>query len=123
MRNASSNEGEYLLLSMAIIVWRVTPTFSASSCWVISPWLKRCFRIVLLTRHSPILEPPAIQVELGKFVDDRRDQARVNHCNEHDVEGQIEYQRDHGENHADGKGIKGISRTFKFDQFIPLVRK
>jgi hypothetical protein len=34
--NAVSREGEYLSCSMAMTVWRVTPTRSASSCWVIS---------------------------------------------------------------------------------------
>src|SRR5436309_12729050 len=44
-RKASSRDGTYFPASRAMIVWRVTPTRSASSCWVISPWSKRSRRI------------------------------------------------------------------------------
>lgn len=35
--NATSSDGEYFACSMALIVWRVTPTSSASCACVISP--------------------------------------------------------------------------------------
>src|SRR5215471_12069644 len=37
-RKANSREGVYFPFSIATMVWRVTFTFSANCCWVISPW-------------------------------------------------------------------------------------
>src|SRR5690606_19237413 len=50
IRKATSSDGEYRPCSMAITVCRVTPTRSASSAWVISPWAKRRARMLLVTR-------------------------------------------------------------------------
>jgi len=40
IRKARGNEGVYLPSSLAIIVYRVTPALSASSCWIIWPLSK-----------------------------------------------------------------------------------
>src|SRR5208337_996844 len=46
-RKARSSDGTYFPASSAMIVCRVTPTRTASSCWVISPWSNRKRRIKL----------------------------------------------------------------------------
>src|SRR5688500_16055091 len=46
-------------------VWRVTPTRSARSAWVISPWLKRSARIELVTRVGLTMsEAPPVRHDL-----------------------------------------------------------
>src|SRR6516165_6495844 len=62
-RKASSRDGTYLPASRAMIVWRVTPTRSASSCWVISPLSKRSRRIRFWSFSSLLLGtlgPPGV---------------------------------------------------------------
>lgn len=49
-----------------MIVCRVTPVFSASCSWVISPWWKRREQLVLRIRQFPISYPLSVQVELGQ---------------------------------------------------------
>src|SRR6185436_2093326 len=61
---ATSSVGEYLLPSMALIVWRVTPTRSASSCCVISPAAKRRTRMWLRMRGAVTSGAAAVEVEL-----------------------------------------------------------
>ena len=52
IRNASSSEGEYLPASMAMMVCREAPAFSASSCWVISLAKNRNFRMLFVIQIS-----------------------------------------------------------------------
>ncbi len=55
MRKASSRLGAYLPASIEMIVWRDTPAFSASSCWVISFAKKRSLRMLLLMLISLLM--------------------------------------------------------------------
>src|SRR5919109_5373016 len=66
---------------MAMMVWRVTPTRSASSACVISPWSNRRRRIWLVTRVGlPIgLEAPAVSDQLDRGADERRQNEREIH--------------------------------------------
>src|SRR5687768_14279037 len=50
---------------MALTVCRVTPMRSASSCCVISAWLKRNSRIVLWIEHPPTSHTPPEQHDLA----------------------------------------------------------
>ncbi len=68
---------------MAMIVWRVTTTFLASACCVISSWKKRYFRISLRTLDFPISEPPAVQVEPCDIANDPRPENREDDQVEH----------------------------------------
>src|ERR671917_579385 len=58
---------------MAMIVWRVTPTRSASSAWVISPRSNRRRRMSFVTRVGLTigLEAPAVGDQLDDGADDR----------------------------------------------------
>src|SRR5262245_19457084 len=67
-RNAKRSDGTYLSASRAMNVCRVTPTLSASACWVISPLSKRNRRIRLVRDSGFLLgiaRPSAVLDEDG----------------------------------------------------------
>src|SRR6478736_7580805 len=80
MRKATSSEGEYLPASMALMVWRVTPTRSPSACCVISPCAKRSWRMELVTRVGAMSGPSPVVHDAGGVLDDlRQHEGHENH--------------------------------------------
>src|SRR5918996_5374865 len=94
---------------MAMIVWRVTPTRSASSAWVISPCAKRRRRMSFVTRVGrPIgLEAAAVGDQLDDRTDDGlRHEHEVHRVRDPEV-GCLEHGQDEGPDHADAEDDAG----------------
>ena len=73
MRRADPSDGEYLLLSIAITVWRDTFSFSANCSWVIA-CITRCTFTLFFIPAAPIL-PSKILV--GDGVQGNQEQRQV----------------------------------------------
>ena len=65
IRKATSNDGEYLLPSIALMVCRVTPMRLASSCCVISPLMEaqRAYLVCDATGARAHPTPPPVEIE------------------------------------------------------------
>src|SRR6188474_2838626 len=93
---------------MATMVWRVTPTFSASAAWVISPAWKRSVRMVLAIFGCPLPIGSVHPVEVEPrriFGDARQHQAEEERIGGHGrVEAEGEEQ-DHAETGDRGEHV------------------
>src|SRR5262249_46136773 len=130
-RKASSRDGTYLPASRAMIVWRVTPTRPASSCWVISPWSKRSRRIRFWSVSSFL---PGILGPSGVLDQDGAGRQRI-HEHEaaedtvlHDPHGYcallpVNHGRENGSSEDEDHPKQGVGQKpgAPLDELIPLV--
>src|SRR5688572_6027145 len=123
MRNATSSDGEYLPASMALTVWRVTPTFSARSWCVISPCSKRSRRMELVTVVGATSGPAPVVHDARHMLHDLREHERHEHGHAHcdgACTGQMQRHED-AEERAQGKGVIGDADGLQVDELFALV--
>src|SRR5262245_8415771 len=107
---------------MATMVWRVTPTFSASAACVISPAWKRSVRTVLAMRGSPL------PISVDPVVEDlrRRERAARQHRNAEQRIGsklgrQSQSLPDKHAQHADREYEVAVAHRLAVDQPVALI--
>src|SRR5688572_17646546 len=108
---------------MATIVWRVTPTFSASAAWVISPAWKRRVRIVLLICGLPLpmgLADPVVD-EAGDGIGDAGEhehaEEEIGRAGRIGADGEVDERRE-----AAGRGEEiGVAHAAGVDRLVALV--